>query len=82
MAAGLVGRATTKADQFMAAIGREDRCFQLAVWDSWCSFVVAPERKFRKVAERLHIFERPPDWARTVGLAYIRQVIAGLRGRT
>jgi hypothetical protein len=68
-------------NQFMVAIGRQDRCFQLSAWDTFCSFVVAPDKEFRRVAKRLHIFEPHPDTARTIGMAYIRRVVAGLRKR-
>jgi hypothetical protein len=63
-------------NQFMTAIGREDRCFQLTTGDSYCFFLVAPETKFRKVAARLHIpLEPDSDRARRQGIAYARQVV-------
>jgi hypothetical protein len=65
-------------NQFMIAIGRDDRCFQLLMGDSHCFFLVAPESKFRKAADCLHIpLEADADRARREGLAYVRQVVAG-----
>jgi hypothetical protein len=65
-------------NRFMTAIGREDRCFQLAMGGSHCLFLVAPITKFRKVAERLHIpLEPDADRARREGIAYVRQVVGG-----
>jgi hypothetical protein len=63
-------------NQFMDAVGREDRCFQLGSEGSYCFFLVAPETKFRKVAERLQIpLEPDPDRVRRHGIAYTRQVL-------
>jgi len=63
-------------NQFMNAIGREDRCFQLRSGDSFCTFLVAPETKFRKVVERLQIpLEPDPDRACRQGIEYARQVV-------
>lgn len=65
-------------DAFMAAIGREDRCFQLLSADSSALFVVAPEAKFRALAERLRIpLESDPDEIRRRGIAYVRRVVDG-----
>ncbi len=70
------GCRTEGFNQFMNAIGREDRCFQLRSGDSYCFFLVAPETKFRKVAERLQIpLEPDPDRVRRHGIAYTRQVL-------
>jgi hypothetical protein len=65
-------------DAFMAAIGREDRCFQLLSADSSALFVVAPEAKFRALAERLrNPLESDPDEIRRRGIAYVRRVVDG-----
>jgi hypothetical protein len=66
-------------NQFMAALGREDRCFQLATADSeYGFFLVAPESRFLAVAQRLHLaLELDPDRGRRAGIAYVQQVVSG-----
>jgi hypothetical protein len=71
---------------FMAQIGRNDRCFELRGIDDVAFFAVAPDAKFRPLAERLRILtERDPDEARRRRLDVWRQAISserrGLRSR-
>jgi hypothetical protein len=63
-------------DAFMAQIGRDDRCYQFLGSDSIQLFAVAPEAKFRPLAERLRIpLQIDPDEPRQRGIDYVRQVL-------
>lgn len=63
-------------NSFMDTIGREERCFQLAVDSEICLFAVALGSEFLKVAKTLLIpLEDDPDRARREGIAYVQHVL-------
>ncbi len=63
-------------DDFMQAIGRDDRCYELgASGEEWAMFAVAPASKFEPVAARLRIpLERAPESARDAAKAFQRRI--------
>ena len=62
-------------DDFMHAIGREDRCYELEGGGEWALFAVAPASKFEPLAARLRIpLERDSASARDAAKAYQRQI--------
>jgi len=62
-------------DDFMLAIGREDRCYELQGGGEFGLFVVAPAPKFEPIASRLLIpLERDSASARDAAKAYQRQI--------
>ena len=62
-------------DDFMRAVGREDRCYELLGEGEFALFVVAPASKFEPVASLLRIpLERDSACARDAAKAYQRQI--------
>ncbi len=62
-------------DALMAAIGRDDRCFELVGDGSYAFLVVAPASRFLPLAERLRIpLEADVAGARDAAKAYARQI--------
>jgi hypothetical protein len=62
-------------DDFMQAIGRDDRCYELEGGGEWGLFVVAPASKFEPLVARLGIpLERDSASARDAAKAYQRQI--------
>lgn len=62
-------------DDFMQAIGRDDRCYELEGGGEWALFVVAPASKFEPLAARLGIpLERDSESARDAAKAYQRYI--------
>ena len=62
-------------DDFMKAIGRDDRCYELELGGEHALFVVAPAAKFEPVAARLGIpLERDSASARDAAKAFQRKI--------
>lgn len=62
-------------DDFMKAIGRDDRCYELELGGEYALFVVAPASRFEPVAARLGIpLERDSESARDAAKAFQRKV--------
>jgi hypothetical protein len=62
-------------NDFMGAIDRDDRCYELESGGEWALFVVAPASKFEPIAARLRIpMERDSESARDAAKAYQRQI--------
>jgi hypothetical protein len=60
---------------FMAAIGRDDRCFELLGEGSYVFLIVAPASKFLPLAQRLQIpLESDSEGARDAAKAYAGQI--------